>query len=80
MKIDEVTKSSFELYCSIYADKYIKKRGLNKNLNLLEIEKIKDDVCEDVYITVNCLIESSIESLVKDQLDKKGENKKCQKK
>ena len=71
MIVDEVTRSSFELYCSVYADKYMKSRGFNKKLNLIEIEKIKEDVCEDVYVTVNCLIESSIESFIRYKLEEK---------
>lgn len=71
MIIDEITKSSFDLYCTIYADKYIKKRGFNKKLSLFEIEKIKTDVSDDVFVTVNCLIESSVESLIKEKLKEK---------
>ncbi len=73
MMIDEVTKSSFELYCSIYADKYIKSRKYNKKFNLLEIEDIKSEVQEDIEITVNCLIESSVESIINKKLKEREE-------
>ena len=68
MIIDEVTRSSFELYCAIYADKYIKSRKYDKNFNLLEIEDIKSEVQDDIEVTVNCLIESSIEAIVAKKL------------
>lgn len=73
MMIDEVTKSSFELYCSIYADKYIKSRKYNKKFNLLEIEDIKSEVQEDIETTVNCLIESSVESIINKKLKEREE-------
>lgn len=79
MLIDEVTRSSFELYCAIYADKYIKNRKYDKKFNLFEIENIKAEVQEDIEVTVNCLIESSIESIVNKKL-KEREDIKCQKK
>ena len=68
MMIDEITRSSFELYCAIYAYKYIKSRKYHKEFNLLEIESIKAEVQEDIETTVNCLIESSIESIVNRKL------------
>lgn len=79
MIIDEVSRSSFELYCSIYADKYIKSRKYHKLFNLFEIENIKTEVQEDIETTVNCLIESSIESIVNRKLEEREESG-CQKK
>lgn len=79
MIIDEVSRSSFELYCAIYADKYIKSRRYNKLFNLFEVENIKAEVLEDIEVTVNCLIESSIESIVNRRL-KEREESECQKK
>lgn len=65
MYIDEITRSSFELYCSIYADKYMRNKKIDKN----KIEEIKIKIPDEILTTVNCMIESCIENIIKESED-----------